>query len=55
MYSLNNYIKTYKTNEFYKKWYTQKQSLGIRLLGIGRKQKRKKGMVAQKLLSHLLL
>ena len=40
MYSLNNYINTYKLKiiKIYKKWYTQKQSLDINLLGISRKK-----------------
>ena len=56
---LHKYIK--KRNKIYKKWYTQKQSLDIKLFGISRKQKKKKikrnkkGMLAQKVLSHLLL
>ena len=43
-----------------KKWNTQKQSLDIKLLGISRKQQNKKketkrGRLAQKVLSYLLL
>ena len=42
-----------------KKWYTQKQSLDKKLLGISRKQQNKKketkrGRLAQKVLSYLL-
>ena len=65
---LHKYIQ--KRNKIYKKWYTQKQSLDIKLFGISKKQQRnkqtnkqktqsikrnKKGMLAQKALSHLLL
>ena len=32
---------TQKRNKIYKKWYTQKQSLDIKLFGIFRKQKKK--------------
>ena len=35
---LHKYIK--KRNKIYKKWYTQKQSLDIKLFGISRKQKK---------------
>ena len=50
-----------KRNKIYKKWYTQKQSLDIKLFGISRKEKKviikrnKKGMLAHKVLSHSLL
>ena len=56
---LHKYIQ--KRNKIYKKWYTQKQSLDIKLFGISRKQTKKKnkneqkGMLAHKVLSHLLL
>ena len=35
---LHKYIK--KRNKIYKKWYTEKQSLDIKLFGISRKQKK---------------
>ena len=35
---LHKYIQ--KRNKIYKKWYTQKQSLDIKLFGISRKQKK---------------
>ena len=38
MYSLNNYINTQKRNKIYKRWYTQKQYLDIKLFGISRKK-----------------
>ena len=37
---LHKYIQ--KRNKIYKKWYTQKQSLDIKLFGISRKQKKHK-------------
>ena len=48
---LHKYIQN--RNKIYKKWYTQKQSLDIKLFGISRKQKKinkkkQKGMLAQK-------
>ena len=36
---LHKYIQ--KRNKIYKKWYTQKQYLDIKLFGISRKQKKK--------------
>ena len=36
---LHKYIQ--KRNKIYKKWYTQKQSLDIKLFGISRKQTKK--------------
>ena len=36
---LHKYIQN--RNKIYKKWYTQKQSLDIKLFGISRKQKKK--------------
>ena len=39
MYSLSNYINTQKRNKIYKRWYTQKQYLDIKLFGISRKKK----------------
>ena len=55
---LHKYIQN--RNKIYKKWYTQKQSLDIKLFGISRKQKKinkkkQKGDVSSKVLSHLLL
>ena len=57
---LHKYIQ--KRNKIYKKWYTQKQYLDIKLFGISRKQtktrkikRNKKRMLAHKVLSHLLL
>ena len=42
MYSLNNYINTYKKGIKSIKSGTQKQSLDIKLFGISRKQKKQK-------------
>ena len=39
---------TQKRNKIYKKWYTQKQSLDIKLFGISRKQTKKKKKNKQK-------
>ena len=55
---LHKYIQN--RNTIYKKWYSQKQSLDIKLLGISRKEQNKSketkmGCLAQKVLSHLLL
>ena len=43
---LHKYIQ--KRNKIYKKWYTQKQSLDIKLFGISRKQTKKKNKKKQK-------
>ena len=43
---LHKYIQ--KRNKIYKKWYTQKQSLDIKLFGISRKQTKKKKKNKQK-------
>ena len=43
---LHKYIQ--KRNKIYKKWYTQKQSLDIKLFGISRKQTNKKNKKKQK-------
>ena len=43
---LHKYIQ--KRNKIYKKWYTQKQSLDIKLFGISRKQTKKKKKKKQK-------
>ena len=52
---LHKYIQ--KRKKIYKNWYTQKHSLDIKLFGISRKQQQQKkgGMLAHKVLSHLLL
>ena len=43
---LHKYIQ--KRNKIYKKWYTEKQSLDIKLFGISRKQTKKKTKNKQK-------
>ena len=43
---LHKYIQ--KRNKIYRKWYTQKQALGIKLFGISRKQTKNKKKKKQK-------
>ena len=58
MYSLNNYINTYKKGIKSIKSGTQKQSLDIKLFGISRKQKKnkkQKGNVSSKRIESFII